>query len=154
MRRYRDTKYLLTEDGNVFSEYSSKILKLTPSAGTGYLTWACNGKTTNVHTAIAETYLGERPYKLVTDHIDRNKLNNSVSNLEYITNRENTIKGALCEDRIYDLPTNVRYQKYAPKYKRRGQYYYSRSINGKEKNLKTSVDLDVILRFKLDYERS
>ena len=41
------------------------------------------------HHLVAEAFLGERPNNLVIDHIDRNKLNNHVSNLRYVTQKEN-----------------------------------------------------------------
>jgi hypothetical protein len=41
------------------------------------------------HHLVAEAFLSERPNDLVIDHIDRNKLNNHVSNLRYITQKEN-----------------------------------------------------------------
>jgi hypothetical protein len=43
-----------------------------------------------IHHLVAETFIGERPEGLVIDHIDRNKLNNTVSNLRYITYKENS----------------------------------------------------------------
>tara|TARA_R110000823_G_scaffold168410_2_gene300757 strand:+ start:1823 stop:2452 length:630 start_codon:yes stop_codon:yes gene_type:complete len=42
-----------------------------------------------VHHMVAKLFIGDRPDKLVIDHIDRNKLNNNVSNLRYITQKEN-----------------------------------------------------------------
>lgn len=36
-----------------------------------------------------ETYIGERPDGLQINHIDGNKQNNSVDNLEYVTQSEN-----------------------------------------------------------------
>ena len=41
------------------------------------------------HQLVAEQFLGTRPENLVIDHIDRNKLNNNVSNLRYVTQKEN-----------------------------------------------------------------
>lgn len=41
------------------------------------------------HHSVAECFIGERPIGLVCNHIDRNKLNNNVSNLRYITQLEN-----------------------------------------------------------------
>jgi hypothetical protein len=41
------------------------------------------------HHLVAEQFIGERPDNLVIDHIDRNKLNNNVNNLRYITIKEN-----------------------------------------------------------------
>lgn len=42
-----------------------------------------------VHHLVAEFFIGPRPEKLVIDHIDKNKLNNNVENLRYITQHEN-----------------------------------------------------------------
>ena len=49
------------------------------------------GKRINMlfHHLIAHLFIGSRPKDLVIDHIDRNKLNNNVSNLRYITFEEN-----------------------------------------------------------------
>lgn len=41
------------------------------------------------HHLVAEAFIGERPNGLVIDHIDRNRLNNHISNLRYITQKEN-----------------------------------------------------------------
>ena len=41
------------------------------------------------HHMVAYQFIGERPEDKVIDHIDRNKLNNNVSNLRYITHKEN-----------------------------------------------------------------
>jgi len=42
-----------------------------------------------IHQEVAKLFIGERPNKFDTDHIDRNKLNNNVYNLRYITHKEN-----------------------------------------------------------------
>lgn len=50
-----------------------------------------DGKRINhlIHHIVAKLFLGERPDGLVIDHIDRNKLNNCVDNLRYITQDDN-----------------------------------------------------------------
>ena len=42
-----------------------------------------------IHTLMALTFIGKRPYRFTINHIDHNKQNNNISNLEYITIREN-----------------------------------------------------------------
>lgn len=57
-----------------------------------YLHLCKNGKkwATTVHKLIALTFIGEKPYPKVTiNHIDANKLNNKVENLEYCSVKEN-----------------------------------------------------------------
>jgi hypothetical protein len=53
------------------------------------------------HHVVAAQFIGPRPDRLVIDHIDQCKTNNSVSNLRYITQQEN-----MCNTSRYrhDLP--------------------------------------------------
>jgi hypothetical protein len=48
-------------------------------------------KTKNIHKLVAYAFLNHKScgYKLVVNHIDRNRLNNNLYNLEIITQREN-----------------------------------------------------------------
>lgn len=52
-----------------------------------------------VHRLVYEAFVGELVDGFVIDHIDNNKDNNAVSNLQQVTNRVNTTK-----DRHSDLP--------------------------------------------------
>ena len=46
-------------------------------------------KTEKVHRLIAKTYIGQCPDGHITHHIDNNKQNANITNLKYITTREN-----------------------------------------------------------------
>jgi len=48
-------------------------------------------KTFRVHKGLAETFIPNPDDKPQVNHIDGNKLNNSLDNLEWVTNRENII---------------------------------------------------------------
>ena len=50
-------------------------------------------KNYTIHSLVASAFLGERPDKMVIDHRDGNKLNNSAENLKYITQSQNVRKG-------------------------------------------------------------
>lgn len=61
-----------------------------------HLSRSGKSKTPSVHVLVAAAFLGARPDGLVVDHIDGDKENNSAKNLQYISYRENAIKGGLC----------------------------------------------------------
>lgn len=58
-------------------------------SGSGYRVVKISGKTRNVHSIVAQVFLGDRPNGFETLHIDGRKNNNSVSNLRYGTKGEN-----------------------------------------------------------------
>ena len=57
---------------------------------------------------VARLFIGERPEGLVIDHIDRNPLNNHVSNLRYITQKENTHNSERYRTDIIETDIRVR----------------------------------------------
>lgn len=57
-----------------------------------------------IHQIVSKLFIGERPENLVIDHIDRNKLNNNITNLRYITQKENCFN----QDRVKShIPYNT-----------------------------------------------
>lgn len=92
-------KYKVSTYGQImsFAMGNSKIMK-QPLNTTGYkiVRLSLNGeiKTRTVHQLVAEAFLNHKPcgHSLIIDHIDNDKLNNKVSNLQLITQRSNTSK--------------------------------------------------------------
>ena len=74
-----------------------KILKCRPNIRGYYYVKLCKEskvKTYRIHLLVWD-HFGDKPrdgMKLVVDHIDENRLNNKINNLQLLTNRENLIK--------------------------------------------------------------
>ena len=96
VKDYED--YMISSQGRVKSLKfgKEKFLKLAITCH-GYFTvrLSKNGKiiVLKIHRLIYQAFIGELIDELVIDHIDGNKLNNSLNNLQQITIRENTTKG-------------------------------------------------------------
>ena len=91
MRRWRDTEYFVTEDGDVYRNGR----KLKPNLKKGYynLTPSVYGKILykTIHRMVAEVYIPNPFNKPQINHIDGNKINNHISNLEWVNASENQL---------------------------------------------------------------
>lgn len=86
--------YSITNDGKVYSHLKDRYLKGAIN-GAGYLYYYLKGKSGKfrwyfAHRLVYMTYVG--PIKDEINHIDRNKMNNHVDNLEDVTHRDNIRK--------------------------------------------------------------
>tara|TARA_R100001443_G_scaffold25907_1_gene38963 strand:+ start:118 stop:726 length:609 start_codon:yes stop_codon:yes gene_type:complete len=100
----------------------SRILKTLLNKPKGRLRtvlWVNNkGKAFYIHQLVAMTFLNHKPcgHKIVVDHIDNNRLNNNLYNLQLVTHRENCSKDRKSK---YSKYTGVTYCKTK-------KFYYAR----------------------------
>lgn len=83
--------------GGFYAEKKGKILKKSLAKNGYFVINLCKEKrqsTSYIHKLVACAFLNhiKDGYNLVINHIDRNKENNNLSNLEVITQRENCCK--------------------------------------------------------------
>lgn len=91
MKRYKDTKYLVTEDGQVFSEVSGKFLK--PQKRNYFGVDLGRGNQHSIHRLVAFCYCANPNNYKEVNHIDGDKFNNHFSNLEWCTRSQNAKHG-------------------------------------------------------------
>lgn len=88
--------YFASKDGNIYSKKTGVIKKkISYVEKSGYVTVQMAtdpgiGQRYRVHRLVASSWLQEQEGKIV-NHIDGNKQNNAVDNLEYVTIQENSI---------------------------------------------------------------
>lgn len=88
MRQLKDNpNYLVTIDGRIFSLHTMRFL--TPTLKNEYIYYKIGNKGYRSHRLVAETYLENKENKPQVNHIDGNKLNNMLFNLEWVTHSEN-----------------------------------------------------------------
>jgi DNA-binding CsgD family transcriptional regulator len=121
-RRVADSWFWVSKTGDVWSERSGQVLsQRIGTHGYAAINLSRLGGTKLLHRLVAETWLGPPPSPdRVVDHIDGDKLNNAVENLEWVTRQENTLRATrigrkspggkkqfLSEEQVYEIRTRM-----------------------------------------------
>lgn len=88
--------YIIFENGKIYSSYKKDFLKLNKDSK-GYLyidlrRQKCKNKCPKVHRLVAEAFIPNPKGLQQINHIDGNKENNDVQNLEWCDNLYNTVE--------------------------------------------------------------
>lgn len=93
MKQFRDSNYLVSEDGKIFKngkEVSQSKMTRGYLSTSLYLEKGSRAKTFYVHRVVAEVFIPNEFNKPLVNHKNGNKFDNSVSNLEWVTYEENS----------------------------------------------------------------
>ena len=86
LSRTKRRVYYISDAGDVVAISAKRI---RPIKRGGYNRVNINGKAVSIHRAVARHFIPNPNNKPCINHIDGNKTNNSVDNLEWVTNGEN-----------------------------------------------------------------
>lgn len=90
--QYKDTHFYISRGGNVYSTAKKRILKQSVNFGYTKIGLTLNGKPAPkfLHRLLAETFISNPNGLPCVNHIDGNKLNNNLRNIEWISYADNT----------------------------------------------------------------
>lgn len=93
--------YTIDRDGTIKNKNTDKVVSQSINSNGYRKAYLANngiGKVCAVHRLLALCYIPNPENKRCIDHIDRNKLNNDLSNLRWATDSENNINKPFRED--------------------------------------------------------
>lgn len=124
--------YLVSSQGMILSKFTELPL-VCPKTIHGYAMarLSKHNKVSNrhVHSIVAEVFLGAIPLQHEVDHINRDRLDNNITNLRYVTRRQNNFNTKLSKKNrtghkgVYFHKPNGKY--YARYKAQSGKYLYS-----------------------------
>ncbi len=137
--------YLIFPEGYVVN---SKGNKLKPGKRNGYMSIKLcnhdNSKRVNIHRLVAEHYIPNPENKPQVDHINRNKCNNDVTNLRWVTNSENALNKGIISTNKTGIK-NISYNK------EENRWEYKKEIKGNKLHI-VNKNKNIILWIKFyDY---
>lgn len=89
--------------GKTYRRLDEMIMKNMDVGKSGYYQVRLDRKTRLIHRLVAEAFIDNPENKPVVNHIDYNRKNNNVNNLEWVTQKENLHHSkdrVLCQNRI------------------------------------------------------
>lgn len=100
--------YFISDNGTVYSLHNTKLYKiLETNKVNNYLTVLIEDKYYFVHRLVAETFIGVWDKLQKLDHIDGNRENNSVDNLEWCSGRTITGRQKISLKKLLNIETDL-----------------------------------------------
>ena len=144
MEEFKDYKYgyKVSNHGRVLNRFGVELKCSIMNRGYRYFQTQKNKKRENhvIHQVIGLLFMGERPKEdngkdYVIDHIDRNKLNNHIDNLRYITHKNNIRNTDRYVDEITEEDPVLRHRLIGKRYKK----LHGKVINQKQREYGSKI---------------
>jgi len=137
--------YLIYPSGKVYSKVSKRYLRVWLN-NRGYYCYTIEKHNKTVHRLLAEHFIENPDNKAFVDHIDRNRKNNKLNNLRWVTRSENEQNTGVQKNNKIGIK-NILYDKNVK------QWRYKKMLNGKhhQKNFRT---LEEAIEYKKQYEKN
>jgi len=109
--------YLIYEDGKVQNKKTKRYLSTCDNNGYLQVGLYQNGRHKNykIHRLIAEHYIPNPDNRKEVDHINRNKKDNRIENLRWVTRSENNLNTTVQKDNALGIK-NICYDKTYDRY--------------------------------------
>lgn len=124
--------YSITKCGKIYSHLTNRWMKL-PLNKSGYQTVDLRNNGKRIHgivsRLVAQTFIHNPEFKPQVNHIDGNKLNNHVDNLEWVTQQENT-NHAESNGLFRHTKSAIKHSKYTGVVWESNKWNVRKSING------------------------
>lgn len=149
-----ESHYKVSNFGRVKSLKNNreKILKLNPDKDGYSIVYLCLNskiKTFKVHRLVMLSFVGKS--ELQVDHLNKIKNDNRIENLEYVTPRENILRGDMCQKKKAGCYSKYIGVTYSPKYLKK-PWIARLQYKGKRINLgiyKTEEEAnEIVMKFK------
>ena len=103
------SQYSASKKGQILSKNHKKILKIGPNNANGYHYFSLYTNSVTKYYLVSrfvyECFKGNIPHDKEADHIDNNKENNSIKNLQLLTHKENTRKSRCRKVKSFNIET-------------------------------------------------
>lgn len=139
-----DGSFVISDSGVIKNLSTNKIHLGSLARGYKQINLKTNGKYKGylIHRLVAKAFLENYSSELMVNHIDSNKSNNQVNNLEMVTNRENQCHSVKLKNKYIGVSFHSIYKVWTAQIMINGKLKYIGRFNSEEEAYKGRCDFE------------